>query len=291
MRRPGHALTSRRAFSIVFGSMPRAPKLPDAARYPALREDHLRYLRTLGLIGPADPAPSGGGYDFAALAVLRHVNAALQAGQRFRAVVRELQAARTGQLRLDFRLDASPARIATLPRRGPRPVETVPAVVPAPQPRSTAEERFLSASALDDGTPAQQEAAARLYQQALHDDPDLVPALINLANIRYARDEVAEAQALYERAVVLDPEYFEAHFNLGNIHHDRRRFADAEACYREAIALNPRYADAHFYLAVTLEKLRRSADARPHWHAYRQLSPDGAWADLAAEFCEEPVGR
>ena len=51
-----------------------------------------------------------------------------------------------------------------------------------------------------------------------------MPALINLANIHYARDEIAEAQALYERAISLEPDVFEAHFNLGNIFHDLGRY-------------------------------------------------------------------
>jgi tetratricopeptide (TPR) repeat protein len=110
--------------------------------------------------------------------------------------------------------------------------------------------------------------------------------LINLANIRYARDELAEAQALYERAILLDPSYFEAHFNLGNIHHDHGRYFEAEACYREALALNHEYPDAHFYLAVTLEKMGRSADAQPHWRAYQRLAPEGEWVELAREFSD-----
>ena len=84
-------------------------------------------------------------------------------------------------------------------------------------------------SLLDDGTPERQEEAAQAYRRALEDDPDLVAAIINLANIRYARDELAEAQALYERAILLDPTYFEAHFNLGNIHHDHARYREAGA--------------------------------------------------------------
>ena len=47
--------------------------------------------------------------------------------------------------------------------------------------------------------------AAAAYRRALIVDPDLVPAIVNLANIRYARDELIEAQALYERAIGLDP--------------------------------------------------------------------------------------
>ena len=55
-------------------------------------------------------------------------------------------------------------------------------------------------------------------------------ALINLANIHYSRDELAEAQALYESAIGLEPDFFEAHFNLGNIYHDLTRCPEAQAC-------------------------------------------------------------
>ena len=69
------------------------------------------------------------------------------------------------------------------------------------------------------------------YRKALLLDPALVPALVNLANIHYARDNLVEAQALYERALALDGDCFEAAFNLGNIHHDLGRYGDAVACY------------------------------------------------------------
>jgi tetratricopeptide (TPR) repeat protein len=130
------------------------------------------------------------------------------------------------------------------------------------------------------------EEAASAYRKALVVDPDLVPAIVNLANIHYARDELIEAQALYERAIALDPECFEARFNLGNIHHDLGRYQPALICYRAAVALNPGYPDAHFYLAVTLEKTGQSAEAKPHWRVYQQLAPDGEWAELANEFAE-----
>ena len=90
------------------------------------------------------------------------------------------------------------------------------------RPLTTAEQYFLMGSLLDDGTPERQDEAAQAYRRALEEDQDLVAAIINLANIRYARDELAEAQALYERAILIDSSYFEAHFNLGNIHHDHR---------------------------------------------------------------------
>jgi len=154
-----------------------------------------------------------------------------------------------------------------------------------PSPQSLAEEYFLKGSTLDVDE-SRHHAAANWYRKALEIDPYLVPALINLANIHYGRDELAEAQALYERAIGLDPDFFEAHFNLGNIYHDLGRFQEAAACYDLALELNPQYADAHFYLAITLEKTGHSAEAKPHWRAYQQLSPNGEWVELAREFSE-----
>jgi tetratricopeptide (TPR) repeat protein len=145
---------------------------------------------------------------------------------------------------------------------------------------------FVEGSRLDDGDERNTEAAASAYRKALVIDPDLVPAIVNLANIHYAHDELIEAQALYERAIALEPDCFEAHFNLGNILHDLQRYERALGCYREAVLLNPTYADAHFYLAVTLEKTGHSPEAKPHWKAYQELAPEGEWIELAREFTE-----
>jgi tetratricopeptide (TPR) repeat protein len=252
------------------------------AMYPSLREDHLRYLAKWGFIRHAFKNNADTFFDFSALTLMRQVHNELQNGVSFRAALRDLQASRSGQLTFDFRIDAQPARIIALK---PRAVSQPP-LPGLSRPLSTAEQYFLMGSLLDDGTPERQDEAAHAYRRALEDDPDLVAAIINLANIRYAKDELAEAQALYERAILLDPSYFEAHFNLGNIHHDHGRYGEAERCYREALAVNPDYPDAHFYLAVTLEKMGRSPDARPHWQRYQALAPDGEWVELAREFSD-----
>ena len=224
-------------------------------------------------------------YAFPDLAVIRQADTELSEGITFRAVLRNLLASREGQLAFDFRLDAQPAKVLELKRVEPPPM----AALMNQEPRvddSSATEYFVAASTLDDGDPAKFEAAAASYRRALEIDPYLVPALINLANIHYARDEIAEAQALYERAIALERDVFEAHFNLGNIFHDLGRYLEAQACYREALGLNPAFADAHFYLAVALEKNGQSADARPHWRAYQHLAPNGEWVHLAQEFSD-----
>ena len=257
------------------------------AMYPSLRLDHLRYLEKCGLIKPAANTPHDSQFGFADLTVLRQIAGELQQGAPFKAVVRLLQASQTGQLTFDFRLEAQPARIIELKPR-PQPAMGAHSTngTLSETELSQAEQYFLMGSLLDDGSPERTEEAIKAYRRALDHDPDLVAALINLANIRYSRDELAEAQALYERAIALDPSYFEAHFNLGNIHPDHARYADAEASYRNALALNNNDPDAHFYLAVTLEKMGRSIDARTHWRTYERLAPQGEWVELAREFSD-----
>lgn len=257
--------------------------------YPGVREEHLRSLQKFGLIGRPGEGDGERRIAFSDLAAIRRLYKALQSGAPFKAVLRSMLASSQGQLALDFRLDAQPAKVVAL-QPAARPADSRPRQ-PAGEarllePDERAEESFLLASALDDGTAANQGKAVVAYRHALEIDPDLVPALINLANIHYANDELIEALALYERASRLDPGVFEGHFNLGNIHHDLGRYADAEAHYRRALALNPSYPEAHLYLAVALEKAGRSDAARVHWKAYQSLAPAGEWVDLAREFSE-----
>jgi tetratricopeptide (TPR) repeat protein len=252
-------------------------------RYRHVREDHLRYMQKWGLIRPVVRAHGETYYTFADVAAIRQADAELAEGASFRAVLKNLRDARSGQLAFDFRLEAQPAKVLQLKRREPPPLAAFMDPVPEAE-ASSAEECFMAGSILDDGDPGNFDEAMTAYRRALEIDPYLVPALINLANIRYARDEIIEAQALYERAVALEPDVFEAHFNLGNIYHDLGRYREAQSCYREALSLNPAYADAHFYLAVTLEKNGQSQEARPHWKAYQHLAPSGEWVDLAREF-------
>ena len=251
-----------------------------------LREDRLRYMQKWALIRPAQRVQGETFYSFADLAVIRQVEAELAEGASFRAVLRSLLASRVGQLTFDFRLEAPPAKVLQLKRPEPPPLAALMDAPPRPTELSLAELEFVRGSRLDDGDPGHYDEALSAYRRALEIDPDLVPALINLANIHYERSEIAESQALYERAILLEPDVFEAHFNLGNIFHDLGRYVDARECYREALRLNPTYADAHFYLAVTLEKNGQSQEARLHWRAYQELAPNGEWAHLAKEFSD-----
>jgi tetratricopeptide (TPR) repeat protein len=266
--------------------------------YPAVTDKHLRYLEKWGLLRQSTAPRDRREYTFTDLLVLRQVSAELERGTPLRLILRMLVAEREGQLQLDFMaghaaVDTPRAKVVSLEARKPfraagaaqHAAGLVAYTVPAPQ-AALAAKYFIEGSRLDDGDERSMDEAAAAYRKALIIDPDLVPAIVNLANIHYGRDELIEAQALYERAIGLDPNCFEAHFNVGNIQHDLGRFDRALVSYRDAVALNPGYADAHFYLAVTLEKTGHSPEAKPHWKAYQELAPEGEWTDLAGEFLE-----
>jgi tetratricopeptide (TPR) repeat protein len=242
-------------------------------------------MQKWGLIQPSYRAHGEPFYAFGDLSIIRQADSELAEGVSFRAVLRNLLASRAGQLTFDFRLDARPAKILQLKRPEPPPLAEIMGT-PLREPASSAEHEFARASALDDGDPINFEEALDAYRLTLEIDPYLVPALINLANIHYSRNEMAEAQALYERAIALEPDVFESHFNLGNIFHDLGHYTEAQGCYRDALRLNPTFADAHFYLAVSLEKSGMSQEARLHWRAYQELAPNGEWVHLAKEFSD-----
>lgn len=254
--------------------------------YAGLRDEHLRYLEKWGLVRPVV-----GRFSFADLHVIRHAVAKIEEGVPLPGLLRALSAEAQGQLALEFqpRNERPPARVVSLPSKsgivatsfgGDR------AAAIAAANRALATKYFLEGAELDDGAKRDLEGAAAAYRRAALFDPQLVPAIVNLANTHYERDQLVEAEALYEKAIRLDEDCFEGHFNLGNIHHDLGRLPEAVAAYKEALAINPAYPEAHFYLAVTLEKLGRSAEARPHWREYQALAPDGEFAELAREFSE-----
>jgi tetratricopeptide (TPR) repeat protein len=264
--------------------------------YPTITETHLRYLEKWGLLSQSTKPRPSREYSFTDLLTIKQLAGELERGTPLRVILRSLSFEREGQLELDFHAapDTPRAKVVALTGRraasnvsSPAPLPAASSSFPFSDPQAALSAKyFIEGSRLDDGDERKMEAAAAAYRKALVIDPDLVPAIVNLANIHYARDELIEAQALYERAIGLDRDCFEAFFNLGNIHHDLGRFSDALECYRGAVRLNPSYPDAHFYLAVTLEKTGHSPEAKPHWKAYQDLAPNGEWADLAREFSD-----
>ena len=261
------------------------------SRYPRIREAQLRYLEKCGLLQPVARTHTDTYYSFSDVSVLKQIHDELEQNGSFHGSVRRRLAAREGQLALNFsaaRGAVPAAKVVALRRREATKVTISLPSVPEQggEKMALAARFFLEGSELDEGSEQDRERALIAYRKALLLDPTLVPAIVNLANLHYAHDDLVEAQALYSRALLLDSSCFEAHFNLGNIHHDLGRLQEAMTCYDGALQLNPKYADGHFYVAVTLEKMGRSEEAKEHWRLYQELAPNGEWFDLAKEFSE-----
>ena len=93
--------------------------------YPAVTDNHLRYLEKWGLLRPR----TRGGrrepreYSFSELATIKQVAAEIEKGTPLHAALRALVAERQGQLELDFHApaDAPRAKVVALePRKAPR---------------------------------------------------------------------------------------------------------------------------------------------------------------------------
>ena len=158
-------------------------------RYPAVREDHLRYLEKWSLVRPVARTNTARYYGFQDLGVIRQVSEGLETGAPFRVVLRALVTARDGQLMLDFSQrtgEAHQVKVVALTAR-PESGATLPPVAEV-WPSSSAQlalaaRYFYEGSALDEGGEGDQESARLAYRKALLLDPNLVPALVNLANI------------------------------------------------------------------------------------------------------------
>jgi hypothetical protein len=88
-------------------------------------------MQKWGLIQPARRAHGEVFYAFADLATIRQADAELAEGASFRSVLRNLLASRHGQLTLDFRLDAHPAKILQLRRPEAPPLAALMGATPA----------------------------------------------------------------------------------------------------------------------------------------------------------------
>jgi predicted TPR repeat methyltransferase len=254
------------------------------ARYPRVQATHLRQLRAGGWLRVVFENDRDAWVRFDGASLLRRVHDALGRGQSFRGVLDDLRAVRAGQLSFDFSAQVPQSRVVEMPQRGFS--EASPALETGGDDRalSLAEQWFLRASLHEEEGPGAREAACEAYEVALSHDPALVPALINLANLRYESGAVDQARPLYERAAALDAESVEAHYNLGNLHADAGRVSEAERWYAAALALDPDHVDTHLRLALLWQQVGRSRAAQAHWKAYLALEPDGDWAARARAY-------
>lgn len=168
----------------------------------------------------------------------------------------------TGQLLLDFEVQAAGGAVSFLQRAPAQPAEA------ASQPRSAAEwfERGEHLEADDAG------AARHAYREALALAPGHVHAAVNLGALLCEAGESAAALVLLDQAIGLSPDAPALHFNRAIALEDQQREREALSSYRRCVVLDPEFADAHYNAARLCEKLGDRQGALRHYSAYRRLS-------------------
>jgi tetratricopeptide (TPR) repeat protein len=183
--------------------------------------------------------------------------------------------------------------------------------------RTTDEMAHLWLQVLPRGTPAEQEDARRLIQEALsrHDierDPSDFAAQYNLAAMLQARGEIGEALVHYQAAVRLrpqdaiannslggallaagkaedaivalkiavasQPDYFPARYNLGNAFASEGRFPESIEEFKAAVRLNPGDSMAQANLGAALAETGQLSAAKEHLENAIQLNGQNSLA-------------
>jgi tetratricopeptide (TPR) repeat protein len=240
-------------------------------------------------------------FDFAEVAIARHLAALLRAGCSLRTIDRKLadfarqvpELARPladpavvvigrrlflrkgeelaepgGQLLIDF--DASEEEVTAL--------EFV-------APAALTDEEFPVSDLLqvaqdweDQGELAQ---AAEAYRVMLALDGPTAEGNFALADLLYRLGDLTAARERYYVAIELDEEYVEARANLGCVLAENGEVELAVAAFEGALKFHADYADVHFHLANALDRLDRQGEAEAHWQRFLELAPESPWAEAA----------
>jgi Tfp pilus assembly protein PilF len=117
--------------------------------------------------------------------------------------------------------------------------------------------------------------AARHYQEAAREWPQLPWAFQNLGRALAADARYAEAEPPFRRVVELRPDLAEAHLDLGTVLYNMGQVDEAVSAFTRAVELDPGSARAHENLGTALRRLGREAEAASHFRKASALGWTG----------------
>jgi tetratricopeptide (TPR) repeat protein len=88
--------------------------------------------------------------------------------------------------------------------------------------------------------------------------------------------DLAQVKSLLENAIHLDPKLGPAYLQLGVLYSERKDFSNAIAAYRQAIEATPRLEEAHFRLAEAYRHTGDAASAQTELQVYARISKEKA---------------
>lgn len=239
--------------------------------FPEIRPDLVKYFARWGLFKPAVKTNAHQYYQFKDLLIFRRINELLNAGLPLRKIAARLAEppSPSPQIALSFEEFKPRGQILSLH-------------IPPQKAERSAEEWYTLGYEYD-VNPDTHDKAIEAYENALTQNPNYVEAMINLANIYYARRELTRGRQLLERAVQLAPDNHTIYYNLGNLYDENLELEKSIQSYQKALALQPDYEPALFNLALVYERLGLIGKAEVLWRRYLAVEPMGEWAEIARE--------
>jgi len=111
--------------------------------------------------------------------------------------------------------------------------------------------------------------AAAALRAALKLRPDYVPAKLNLADALFSSRQADAAGKLYQEVLQQNPQSAQAWYGLGRVQAAQRDTRAAAVSLQKACDLVPRYGAAQFALATAYRKLGEAQKATEHFNLYR----------------------
>jgi len=109
------------------------------------------------------------------------------------------------------------------------------------------------------------DAAIEYYLRVLDTSPDHPQANFNLANALRRRGDLRRAAEHYTRALRRRPGYLKARLSLASVLFQLGELHEAAEAFRQAVAIAPQYAPAHAALGNVLEQLGEYHQAADHY--------------------------
>jgi len=138
-----------------------------------------------------------------------------------------------------------------------------------------------------DQDPENYDKAEFYYKQALHYEPNMFEALLNLGTLYYKMGKIKLSERYYLKALKLDERNYLLLYNLGNLYDEKRDIDKAIKYYYSAIEEREDFADAHYNLALLYMKNGDWDRAIKHFQFYILMDPHSVWAAIARKQIEK----
>ncbi len=124
------------------------------------------------------------------------------------------------------------------------------------------------------------------FEQAIVENPKLLPAYIGAGRIYHGQGDYALAEAKFEEATRIAPTSFQAHYYLGLMRQLLKKYPLAIKAFLYALAINPEDFAANHNLSICYLQIGRAAEAAPYALKATRLNKNSqaAWANLGSSY-------